>query len=159
MIDQMNLTDIVIDSAREVFETMIFMEVDTKPDTCPIFNGQGVFASITFKGSLQGRLTIHVSEECAELVARNMLGMDPDDDLNIEETCDAVGEVANMVLGSVKTRIQDHYSDIEVSVPSVILGREIKNTFGDSAERTVACVYLDDEHAAEFMLIYREQKD
>ena len=158
MIDQLTLADVVTDSAKEVFETMIFMEVDTQPDTCPLFHGQGVFASITFKGTLQGRLTIHVSEECAELVARNMLGMDMDENLCIEDTCDAIGEVSNMVLGSIKTRIQDQYTDIEVSVPSVILGREIKNSFGENADKAVTCVYLDDEHAAEFMLIYREQK-
>jgi chemotaxis protein CheX len=156
MIDQLTLNDVVVDAAKEVFETMIFMDIETSSECCPVFDGQSIFASITFKGSLEGRLTIHVAQESAKLIARNMLGMDETEEISAEEVCDAIGEVSNMVLGSIKTRIQDRYTDIEVSVPSVIIGREIKNTFGDHVQRTAVCVHLNGENTAEFMLIYRE---
>jgi chemotaxis protein CheX len=156
MIDQLTLNDVVVDAAKEVFETMIFMDIETSSDCSPITDERSVFASITFKGSLEGRLTIHVEQESAKLIAQNMLGMDEGDEMPVEGVCDAIGEVANMVLGSIKTRIQDQYTDIEVSVPSVIIGREIKNTFGDHVQRTMVCVHLNGEQSAEFMLIYRE---
>jgi len=156
MIDQLTLNDVVVDAAKEVFETMIFMDIETSGESCPVFDGQSIFASITFKGSLEGRLTIHVGQESAKLIAQNMLGMDDGEEMGVEEICDAIGEVSNMVLGSIKTRIQDTYTDIQVSVPSVIIGREIKNTFGDQVQRTTVCVHLNGDNTAEFMLIYRE---
>jgi chemotaxis protein CheX len=156
MIDQLALSDVMVDAAKEVFETMIFMDIETTLESSPSPQGQSIFASITFIGSMEGRLTIHVSHEGAMLIAKNMLGMDPQATLSIEETCDAIGEVANMVLGSIKTRIQDQYPDIEVSVPSVILGRVINNTYGDQVQRPTVCVHLIGEQTAEFMLIFRE---
>lgn len=158
MLNQLVMNDVVIEAAKEVFETMIFLDIETTPDNCAPLDGQSIFASITFIGSLEGRLTIHVSQDCGSLIARNMLGMDAQEDVSQEEACDAIGEVANMVLGSIKTRIQDQYKDIQVSVPSVIIGREIKNSFGESVQRAAVCVHLDEEHTAEFMLIYRESR-
>jgi chemotaxis protein CheX len=158
MLDQLTLNDTVIDSAREVFETMIFMDVETNNEACPTITGTALLGSITFKGSLEGCLTVCVSQSCAERIAKNMLGMDTEEKLSINETCDAIGEVANMVMGSIKTRIQDVYTNIEVSIPSVIMGREMTNTLGDKAAKTFVCAWLDEQDGVEFSLIYRESK-
>ncbi len=158
MLEQITLNETVIDAAREVFETMIFMEVETNTEACPTIAGQSLLGSITFKGNLEGCLAVCVSQAGAENIARNMLGMEPDEPLSIEETCDAIGEVANMVMGSIKTRLQDTYPALEVSIPSVITGRELKNTLGERAVKTVVCAWLDEQDAVEFVLLYREAK-
>ena len=158
MLDQITLNDTVIDAAREVFETMIFMDVETNNEACPSITGQSLLGSITFKGSLEGCLAVCVSQPCAERIARNMLGMEPEEPLSIDEACDAIGEVANMVMGSIKTRIQDVYTTIEVSIPSVITGRELKNTLGEKAVKAVVSAWLDEQDAVEFSFLYREAK-
>lgn len=158
MLDQMTLNETVIDAAREVFETMIFMDVETSNEACPQIPGPSLLGSITFKGSLEGCLAVCVSQPCAERIARNMLGMESDQPLSLDETCDAIGEVANMVMGSIKTRIQSIYTNIEVSIPSVITGRELRNTLGDKAVRAMVTARLDEQDAIEFTLLYRESK-
>lgn len=156
MPEQMTLSDTVIEAAREVFETMIFMDVETSSEACPTITGEALLGSITFKGSQEGCLAVCVSQSCAERIAKNMLGMEPDEPLAIEDTCDAIGEVANMVMGSIKTRLQDVYPAVEVSIPSVITGRELKNTLGEKAVKTVVCAWLDEQDAVEFSFLYRE---
>lgn len=156
MLDQITLNDTVIDAAREVFETMIFMDVETSSEACPTITGQALLGSITFKGRLEGCLAVCVSQPCAERIAKNMLGMEPEEPLGLEEACDAIGEVANMVMGSIKTRLQDAYPGIEVSIPSVITGRELKNTLGEKAVKAVVCAWLDEQEAVEFSFLYRE---
>jgi CheY-specific phosphatase CheX len=174
MLDQMTLNDTVIDAAREVFETMIFMDVETRSEACPIITGQALLGSITFKGTLEGCLALStsaqcsetldgclavcVSQFCAERIAKNMLGMEPDESLGLDETCDAIGEVSNMVMGSIKTRVQDIYPGIEVSIPSVIMGRELKNNLGEKAVKAVVCAWLDEQDVVEFSFLYREAK-
>jgi chemotaxis protein CheX len=158
MLEQMTFNDTVIDAAREVFETMIFMDVETNNEAFPHIDGQALLGSITFKGKLEGCLAVCVSQSCAERIAKNMLGMDPEEPLPIDETCDAIGEVANMVMGSIKTRIQNIYTNIEVSIPSVITGRELKNNLGDKAVKTIVCAWLDEQDAVEFSFLYRESK-
>lgn len=158
MLDQLTLNETVIDAAREVFETMIFMEVETRNEACPQIPGPSLLGSITFKGCLEGCLAVCVSQPSAERIAKNMLGMELDQPLSLDETCDAIGEVANMVMGSIKTRIQSVYTNIEVSIPSVITGRELRNTLGDKAVRAVVTAWLDETDAIEFTLLYRESK-
>ena len=158
MLDQITLNDTVIDAAREVFETMIFMDVETNNEPCPATTGTALLGSITFKGCLEGCLAVCVSQSCAERIAKNMLGMEPEETLPINETCDAIGEVANMVMGSVKTRIQDVYTNIEVSIPSVVSGRELHNTFGEKATKAVVYAWLDEQDVVEFSFLYRESK-
>ena len=177
MLDQITLNDVVLDAAREVFETMIFMDIETNNEARPevagqaiigsinfrtksdcglVIDGKSMLGSITFKGTLEGCLAISVGQTCAELIAKNMLGMEPDEALSIEETCDAIGEVANMVMGSIKTRIQDIYTDIEVSIPSVITGCEMRNSLGEKSSKVVASAWLDEQEAIEFTFLYRE---
>lgn len=158
MLEQATLNETVVDAAREVFETMIFMDVETNSEACPEIAGTSLLGSITFKGGLEGCLAVCVSQTCGERIAKNMLGMEPSESLTIDETCDAIGEVANMVMGSIKTRIQDVYSNIEVSIPSVITGRELRNAMGDKAVRTLVTAWLDEQDAIEFTLLYREAK-
>lgn len=158
MLDQMTFNEVVLDAAREVFETMIFMDVETDGQEHPPVEGTCLLGSITFKGTLEGCLAVCVAKSTAEKIARNMLALEPDQPISLNETCDAIGEVANMVMGSIKTRIQDTYPSIEVSIPSVITGRELRNTLGDKAERVSVNATLDQQDGIEFTLLYRQTK-
>ena len=155
MIEQKTYYDTVLEAAKEVFETMIFMEIEPTEESVPPTDTNVLMGSITFKGSMEGCMMISLTWPCAQVIARNMLAMEPDAPVSEAEVCDAVGEVANMVMGSIKSRIQDTYPDIEVSIPSVITGREIHNTVGEGAERTRVTVCIDEEYCSDFTLLYR----
>ncbi len=91
-----------------------------------------------------------------ETIAANMLGMETDEEISQYDIDDAIGEVSNMVMGSVKARLQDKFSNLNVSIPTVVRGREIENSLGDSASEVSVKVNIEDEYAAELVLLYRE---
>jgi chemotaxis protein CheX len=156
MIQQACFADTLLDAAKEVFETMIFMDLRECSGSDQHVDGETLMATITFTNNLQGCLAICAGAACAEAIAVNMLGLETAANISKEEVCDAIGEVANMVMGSVKARLTDTYQDIQVSIPSVIKGRELVNSLGDKAQRVSIKVNVEDAHAMELSLLYRE---
>ena len=159
MVTTVSLKDAMVDGAREVFETMAFMaleEIEDQESSC--CEDVTLLGSITFKGSIEGCLGIRCGMECARLIAANMLGTDPSGEMSENDINDAVGEVANMVMGAIKSRVQDEVGNMEVSIPSVIQGREMKHSLGDTAQEVNATVSIEEEYPAKFSLLYRESK-
>jgi len=159
MIDQICITDAFLEGAKEVFETMIFMDIEKSSEPEQEIEGNTLLGSITFKGDIEGNLvgclTICCGTACAKIIALNMLGMEPADELSEEEVRDAIGEVTNMVMGSVKTRLQDSVGDLQVSIPTVISGRWLENSLGEKASKVSIKVNIEDEYPAELSLLYR----
>ena len=120
MLDQLCMNDVLLDAAKEVFQTMIFLGIERSSDAKPATEHDTLLASITFKGDLEGCLGICCDLSCARTVAANMLGMESGDQMAEPEVVDAIGEVTNMVMGSVKTRLQEVAPSVEVSIPTVV---------------------------------------
>jgi len=156
MIDELCLNEVLIESAKEVFETMVFMDLAEATEPDQDIEGWTLLGSITFKGSLEGCLAICCSTSCAQTIAINMLGIDTTEQLTEEDTCDAIGEIANMIMGSVKSRLLEKVGNLEVSIPSVASGRQIKSNLGDRSEKISIKVNIEDEYVAGLSLLYRE---
>lgn len=155
MIDQVCLNDVLMGSAKEIFETMIFMDLLESDDPNQQIEGESVLGSITFKGDMEGCLAICCSKDCAQTITMNMLGVDSVDEITDEDTSDAVGEVCNMMMGCIKKRLHDTYRSIELSIPLVINGRQLKNNLGEGTQRVIEKVVIEDEYPAELSLLYR----
>jgi CheY-specific phosphatase CheX len=83
--------------------------------------------------------------------------MDPEENISREDINDALGEVANMVMGSIKTKIQNNTANISVSIPMVVSGKDLIANMSDSAARkTLVKVTIDSLYIAEFCLLYKE---
>ena len=158
MIDQVCLNDAILESAKEVFETMIFMDVERCNEADHDIECEALLGSITFMGDIEGCLAICCGGDCAKAISANMLGLGPDEDVGDDDTSDAIGEVANMVMGSLKSRLLEHVGNLEVSIPSVVSGRLLQNSLGDRASKIIVKVRIEDEHTAELSLLYREGK-
>ena len=150
------LKDTLLDSAKEVFESMVFMPLSLVDEEMPDTGEAMLLGTITFTGSLEGCLSISCGDAGARTIAANMLCLDSPDELSDEDIIDAIGEIANMVMGSVKTRIQDTVPDITISIPSVIQGRELHSRLSEGMVQAVINVTLAEEYRAAFSLIHRE---
>lgn len=157
MIEQVCLNQLLLDSVKEIFETMIFMDVLENEQPDEAVSGDAVLSSITFKGDLEGCLGICCETACAQTITMNMLGFDSIDGIAEADVCDAVGEVANMVMGSLKKRLHDTYSNLELSIPLVIHGRQLKNTLGEGTQEICVEVKIEDQYPARLSLLYREK--
>ncbi len=155
MIVQESLDQALIDGASEVFETMMFMTVEPCNDLYDGMEGQTFMGSITYKGPMEGVLTIACGEDCARQIAINMLGFEEGEELSEDDVKDAIGEVANMVMGSVKAKLMDEVGDLQVSVPTVIMGTEMSSSLKEGAKRVERTIHVDDMVAC-LTLIYTE---
>ena len=156
MVDELCMSEALLAGAKEVFETMIFMDLCECNDPERNIEGDSLLGTITFKGNLEGCLGICCSTGCVKAIAANMLGTEPGEQISEEDMCDAIGEIANMIMGSVKSRIEEPVGRIEVSIPSVVSGRRLENSLGEGACRILTKVDLAEEFVAEFSLLYRE---
>jgi chemotaxis protein CheX len=115
-------------ASREVFETMLNLPLEIDPsvvrDAIEPETFDGVVALVGVAGSWTG--TGHIS--CSPLFAQQLAGallMTEYDAVN-EEVLDAVGEVANMIIGNVKTLFEERLGPLGLTVPTVIFGRNYR---------------------------------
>ncbi len=159
MIELVSLNEILLESAQEIFETMVFMDLTETTEPNQDVEGWALLGTITFKGAIKGCLTFCCSVPCAEAVAINMLGIDTTEEITEEDTCDAMGEIANMIMGSLKRRLAESAGNLEVSIPSVVSGRKLKNNLGEGARKTSVMINIEDEYVAELSLLYKESSN
>ena len=159
MIAQDCLSEAMIAGAREVFEKMIFMQIESCSDTTSQIEGDVLLSSISFRNGIEGCLGICCNKDCARAIALNMLAMSSDDPISDNEIKDALGEVANMVMGTVKTAIQSDLQHLQVSIPVVVTGRDIQNSLGDGTQRISVTVTTSDNYIVELTLLYRESRE
>lgn len=119
-----DLTGYVIHATKEVFSTMVMMEVaDSDPLDEPITRFHcSVTSMVGLAGTYTGILSIHCPVPLALKITANMLGMDVDE--FCEDVSDALGEIANMLGGYVKQVLSKGGLDINLSIPTVISGEE-----------------------------------
>ncbi len=118
----MNHAEQIAEATREIFSSMIMLEVTAKEATKrtdPAFSNS-ISGMVGLAGTVRGNLSIHLPATVATAVTTAFLGMEVesiDDDV-----CDAIGELANMLAGAVKTAIDPSGSDIKLSMPSTVYG-------------------------------------
>jgi chemotaxis protein CheX len=159
MLEQMTMEQTILDAAREVFETMIFMNIESCEGEPESEEGAALMGSITFRGTIEGCLTISLSEACARSIASNMLGIEDSASLSLCEVGDAVGEVSNMTMGSVKHRIQGAHADIQVSIPTVVSGRQLFPMPGNEFTRGHVNTKLDEKYPVVFSIYYKHTEN
>ncbi|MBN1362378.1 MAG: chemotaxis protein CheX [Sedimentisphaerales bacterium] len=158
MVTTVSLKDALLGGAQEVFETMVFMALEEVDVAEECSEDVSLLGSITFTGNIEGCLSIRCGLQCARTIAANMLGTDPCGDLAECDINDAIGEVANMVMGAIKSRVQHEIGTMEVSIPSVVQGREMKHGLGDQANEIVVNVSIEEQYRATFSLLFRESE-
>lgn len=149
--------DAVFDSAKEVFDSMIFMPIEATDAASAAMEDAAFLATITFSGQIKGCFGLCLGQTGARATAAGMLCLEDPEELHENDVVDAVGEIANMVMGGIKTRLQEEIRDLEISIPSVIHGRQLMHRPGEGATRIAVPVRIGGEHAAELSLLYRHE--
>ena len=135
----------IIESTQEIFSSMIMLEVS--PGEPFKRNDDRLKDSISgiigLAGATKGLLAIHLPKATALTVTTAFLGMEVGEiDENVR---DAVGELANMLGGSIKSVVDPNGSDVQLSMPSAIYGEEYSVDCLADAE-TITVPFSFDEH-------------
>lgn len=114
------LEGLVDKASKEVVEMMtsVMLEVVGKAD--PGWKGgtgASFHASIGLAGNYVGNLYLVAPQETAIKLRNGMLG---DDSAELEGVADALGEIVNMLAGSVQTNLSGAERAITLSIPSVL---------------------------------------
>jgi chemotaxis protein CheX len=124
MLEHGQMVEFVHTATAAVFSTMLGMEVTPKPehvDQAPPMISDGVMALVGLAGPWIGAGVIICRAEFAIRVCNQLL-MAEETSVN-EDVLDAMGEVANMIIGNFKTLVENHLGPLCLSIPTVIYGR------------------------------------
>lgn len=106
-------------ATREVFASMV--GVDVVPEALPyelcLENRFNLVSSLKLSGSIQGTAQVHYTLPMATCITCRMLEAEPP--LDAKAILDAVGEVANMIIGSVKSSLETRWGSIRIGTPTV----------------------------------------
>jgi chemotaxis protein CheX len=143
------MEELVISAIRtatcEVFSTMLGAEVSPgeafpeKRATAPV---DGVVSLIGLAGPWIGTGSISCSPSLACKLSE-MLLMAEFESVN-DEVLDAVAELTNMIIGNVKTIVEEKLGPMALSIPTVVFGRNFTARSAGSEEWTVVPFQLPD---------------
>ncbi len=131
------ISDKLIESTVEIFTGMIMMDITVKDDNVKQLGKlqNSITGMVGLAGICKGVVAIHVPQEVAFSITTNFLGMEVTE-MN-EDVQDAIGEIANMLGGNVKTILSDKGKAIQLSLPSTISGDEYQMYSNDNVERVI----------------------
>ena len=125
-----NLESNLHDAIKEVFGTTFG---DSPEFSEPEASAKGMSAIIGISEGLSGYLAIHVSPEDACKIAGTMLG---DSYTEVDDiVCDAIGELANMLGGSLKKFAGRYGEPFKISVPTIVSGKDYETHAAEDAKR------------------------
>lgn len=118
----------IIESTIEIFTGMVMMEISVAGE--PLLElaplKQSITGMVGLAGISRGVLAVHFPKQVALDVTGSFLGMEVEE-INADVE-DAIGEIANMLGGNLKTILSDRGKDIQLSLPSTISGDEYSFT-------------------------------
>jgi chemotaxis protein CheX len=118
-----DLEELVTRAVTELFSTMLGMQVLPAPLQAGLSNGETHIAgSVGFVGRLSGVVYVFTPVSFARRITATFLGLAQAADAEDEMINDAMGEMANMVVGHLKSRISDRGMPCVLTIPSVVRG-------------------------------------
>jgi chemotaxis protein CheX len=119
-----DISEKLIESTIEIFTGMVMMDVSVAGEPMQKLGPlkQSITGMVGLAGTHKGVLAVHFPKKVALEVTSSFLGMDVSE-VN-EDVQDAIGEIANMLGGNLKTILSDRGRDIQLSLPSTISGDE-----------------------------------
>jgi len=126
------------EATHQVFNTMIGVKLRDREPVCETesaMHSEGVVALIGVAGDWAGTGAFRCSAEMARKISSLLLMQEfPAVD---QEVLDAIGEVMNMILGNVKTAMEEGLGPMGLSIPTVIYGRNFTTRSVGRSEWTI----------------------
>jgi chemotaxis protein CheX len=118
-----DLEELVTSAVNELFTTMLRMNVQPVPLEPGFGNGEThVAGTVGFVGRLTGVVYVYTTVSFARRITATLLDI-PEAEITEDEMInDAMGEMANMVVGHMKSRIADRGMSCVLTIPSVVRG-------------------------------------
>jgi len=116
-----DFAEVIQNMAQQVFSTMLGLELENgvvEPVNSPVIPDAGIVAMVGIAGAVSGNVNIRISNDLSCILASRLLMMEYTE-VN-EDVLDAIAELANMIVGGLKTNLEDRFGAIGLSLPTVI---------------------------------------
>ena len=133
----MNLREQIVNTTVEIFTSMVMMDVsasDTQVEDYGTLE-KTITGVIGLAGTHKGVLAVHIPHKVAFAITSSFLGIEIEE-IN-EDVEDAIGELANMLGGNIKSILSEKGRDIDLSLPSTVSGEEYGFQTIKGAEKTI----------------------
>lgn len=151
------LQELVKGAVSEVFSTMLSITTQPDPSLKLINNSsQHIASSVGFVGQITGVIFIYSDDAFARVITSRMLGMDPKDVDEDEMVNDSMGELGNMVLGHIKSRLCDRGLSCVLTIPSIIRGTQFSIEPVTNATRLVLGFRCDEKSQIAIEVLIKE---
>lgn len=154
MAEIFNVANEIIAGTQDVFSTMLMVDLVSEGAVenkrCDIQSN--LTSMIGLGGGLRGLLAIHCPASVAKNITGTFLGMDIEE-LN-DDVKDAIGEIANMVAGNLKVSYAALDTNIELAIPTSIVGESFHvSGIADARRVTVPFKMAEDTFWVELMYV------
>lgn len=130
--DMSSLETNLRDAIKEVLETTFG---DSPEFITPDESARGMSAIVGISDGISGYLAIHVSPDDACRIAGTMLG---DTYSEVDDiVCDAIGELGNMLGGSLKKFSGRFGEPFKISVPTIVRGKDYETHAAKDANQVL----------------------
>ena len=150
-----DLVRYILDSTESVFSTMLGLEISAGAPSVSqgaVGPSHGLAALVGMAGSMVGTGSIDCSATLACHFAGAMLGSEYEA-VN-DDVLDAMGEVANMIVGNIKTNVEAVVGPMDLSIPTVVHGGEFSTRSLRNNQWTVVPFYcMGEEFVVQTMLL------
>ncbi|CAG37379.1 chemotaxis protein CheX [Desulfotalea psychrophila] len=138
----MDLKGDIVSAVDAIFSSMVMMPVepsDVALELEPLT--KSISAMVGFAGARKGMIAVHMPQNVALAVTSSFIMMDVTE-IN-EDVEDAIGELANMLGGQIKSVLAENGRDIELSIPTTISGQSYDFRSTGDNDRTVVYFKVD----------------
>jgi chemotaxis protein CheX len=142
-----DLEALVTSAVTEVFGTMLSLQarLSSVPKSPDGWNAE-VAGSVGFTGPITGVVYSYTSLPFARRITATLLGIQEWEIEGDEMVNDAIGEVANMLVGYIKSRLCDRGMPCVLTVPSVVRGGHLSVAAVSSTEKRVFHFEAESDH-------------
>ncbi|HEB51913.1 MAG TPA: response regulator [bacterium] len=148
----------IVKATTDVFRTMMNMRVtagEVAIEKAQMRNAE-VIGSIGVAGFLSGSISVFLPKAVAKMAVASLLMMEPDE-LEDGDIIDAIGEVTNMVGGSIKTELFQKAPLFDISVPSVYMGDDLhRRTVSDDLCFYAPFTVGEETFSVEFLMVTKK---
>jgi chemotaxis protein CheX len=114
------------EAVREVFQSMLSMEVNPEaPTPLPPDPAGQIIGSVGFIGEATGIIYLSADMTFARVITGRLLTLSEAEVDPGEMVTDAIGELSNMVVGYVKSRLCNNGLLCTLTIPSVVRGQQM----------------------------------
>lgn len=143
----------------EVFRTMMGLRVTAGAVTVEKaqMRKAEVIGSIGVAGFLTGSISLFLPRALADQAVASLLMMEPSE-LSADEVVDGIGELTNMVGGSIKTELFQKAPLFDISIPSVYVGDDLqRRTVSDDLCFHAPFTVDGQEFSVEFLMVTKRE--